>query len=629
MIRDIMTSNEEVTSNGREMAVLRENFPSCFNADGSFDLVRFSEFLKDKADISQEGYELKFLGKNYARMLASLDTETVIVPDEVHNSLPDNVNSENVYISGDNIDGLKHLLKSYAGGVKCIYIDPPYNTGTDGFVYNDKFEFTAGDLMTKLSIDEEQAGRILDLTKRGSASHSAWLMFIYPRLLLARELLSKDGVIFVSIDNNEYANLKLLCDDVFGESEYVGTLVIRTATDNNPSQINTEHEYMLCYARNKERQEPWYRKSDEAVLIQEQYENLLAQNITVEEIQKRLRKWISDNKSKLLHSSHYNNVDERGVFSSSGNSSNPHPGGYMYDIIHPVTGKPCPKPKNGWRWKEETFLEYANDDEVCWGIDETTQPHIKKRLLTAKDQLKSYIYEDNRAETAFLEDLFGSDGVFDNPKPHNLIKQLLEFVTDDGDVIVDFFSGSATTGNSVMLANDEFNSKRKFILIQLPEDLDKKYKWASKPDKAKLKKTLDFLDSVGRRHFLDEIGQERLIRAAKQIRGEHPETSADLGFKHYTLQEVSRTTVDKMEKFNNGGLVTNTTIYDEFGVGTVLTTWLIRDGYGFINNCGMINLAGYTAYWCDSHLYLINPNLTEDAIEALIERYNSDGGFNP
>lgn len=129
---------------------------------------------------------------------------------------------------------------------------------------------------------------------------------------------------------------------------------------------------------------------------------------------------------------------------------------------------------------------------MCWGIDETTQPHIKKRLLTAKDQLKSYIYEDNRAETAFLEDLFGSDGVFDNPKPHNLIKQLLEFVTDDGDVIVDFFSGSATTGNSVMLANDEFNSKRKFILIQLPEDLDKKYKGASKPDKAKLKKTLDF-----------------------------------------------------------------------------------------------------------------------------------------
>lgn len=164
MIKDIISANEGVTLNGKEMSVLRENFPACFRADGSFDITRFSEFLKDKIDISHEGYELKFLGKNYAKMLASLDTETVIVPDEAHNSLPENINSENVYISGDNLDGLKHLLKSYAGQVKCIYIDPPYNTGSDGFVYNDKFNFTVEELVEKLSIDEEQAQRILDLT---------------------------------------------------------------------------------------------------------------------------------------------------------------------------------------------------------------------------------------------------------------------------------------------------------------------------------------------------------------------------------------------------------------------------------------------------------------------------------
>ncbi len=185
MIKDIMAANETVTPNSHEIEILKENFPSCFKSDGSFDLARFSEFLTDKIDVTKEGYELKFLGKNYARMLASLDTETVIVPDEAHNALPENVGSENVYISGDNLDGLKHLLKSYAGTVKCIYIDPPYNTGTDGFVYNDKFNFTVEDLVTKLSIDEDQAQRILDLTKRGSASHSAWLMFMYPRLQLA------------------------------------------------------------------------------------------------------------------------------------------------------------------------------------------------------------------------------------------------------------------------------------------------------------------------------------------------------------------------------------------------------------------------------------------------------------
>lgn len=227
MIKDIMTANELVTPNQKEINVLKENFPSCFNADGTFDIVRFSEFLKDKIDITHEGYELKFLGKNYSKMLASLDTETVIVPDKAHNSLPENLNSENVYISGDNLDGLKHLLKSYAGLVKCIYIDPPYNTGSDGFVYNDKFNFTAEDLVEKLSIDEEQAQRILDLTNRGSASHSAWLMFMYPRLQMARDLLSKQGIIFISIDDNEKDNLKLLCDDIFGENNFIASIVVQ------------------------------------------------------------------------------------------------------------------------------------------------------------------------------------------------------------------------------------------------------------------------------------------------------------------------------------------------------------------------------------------------------------------
>ena len=211
MIKDIMNSNDAILPNTKQMEVLKENFPACFNVDGSFDIDRFKEYLSDKLTISNEGYELKFLGKNYARLLASVDTTTVIVPDEEHNNKPENKNSENIYISGDNLDGLKQLLKSYQGAVKCIYIDPPYNTGSDGFVYNDNFNFTTEELAIKLSIDEEQAKRILDLTKRGSASHSAWLMFMYPRLQLARELLAKDGAIFISIDDNECHNLKLLC----------------------------------------------------------------------------------------------------------------------------------------------------------------------------------------------------------------------------------------------------------------------------------------------------------------------------------------------------------------------------------------------------------------------------------
>lgn len=252
MIKDIIYENQNVIPNKTELSILKEHFPSCFKADGSFDLVRFSEFLKDKVDVIHEGYELKFLGKSYAKMLTSIETETVIVPNDEHNNKPENINSENVYISGDNMDGLKHLLKSYAGQVKCVYIDPPYNTGSDGFVYNDKFDFTVADLVAKLSIDETQAERILDLTKRGSASHSAWLMFMYPRLLMARDLLKDDGVIFISIDDNEQSNLKLLCDDVFGEENFEGHIHWRRRS-NQPNDktklIGKVAEHILSYSR--------------------------------------------------------------------------------------------------------------------------------------------------------------------------------------------------------------------------------------------------------------------------------------------------------------------------------------------------------------------------------------------
>lgn len=191
-----------------------------------------------------------------------------------------------------------------------------------------------------------------------------------------------------------------------------------------------------------------------------------------------------------------------------------------------------------------------------------------------------------------------------------------------GDIILDFFSGSATTAHAVMKWNiDNDESNYKYIMVQLPAELNVK--------ETSQKVTYDFLVSCGRQGTLDEVGQERIIRVAQKLREENPDTTVDLGFKHYTLHEVSQTTLDKMESFDNSGFVTDTTVYDEFGASTVLTTWLVRDNYGFVNNCEMIVLAGYTAYWCENHLYLINPGLTEEAIKALIEKYNLESGFNP
>lgn len=253
MIRNQILGNEKVQPNSKEVETLKANFPQFFDESGQFLQDRFMGMLKsNEVVLSKEGYELKFLGKSYARYLSSTATETFIAPLEEENVKPENKDSENLYIIGDNLDALKHLLNSYSRKIKCIYIDPPYNTGSDGFVYPDNFKFNTKELAQTIGIEEEEADRILNLA--GKSSHSAWLTFMYPRLILARELLSDDGVIFISIDDNEQANLKMACDEIFGEENFIGTLSV----ENNPKGrknsdfISVSSEYCVIYARKKD-----------------------------------------------------------------------------------------------------------------------------------------------------------------------------------------------------------------------------------------------------------------------------------------------------------------------------------------------------------------------------------------
>lgn len=620
MIKEIVQQNENTTPNSKQMAVLKEHFPACFKRDGSFDLERFKMEITDKANVVQEGYELKFLGKSYAKLLASTDTTTVIQPNEVHNSLPENTNSENIYISGDNLDGLKHLLKSYSGEVKCIYIDPPYNTGSDGFVYFDNFNFTKENLQEKLSVSEEEAERILDLTKRGSASHSAWLMFMYSRLLLARDLLTPDGVIFISIDDNEHANMKLLCEDVFGEENFIGNIIIQTATDNNKTQVNTEHEYMLVYSKSKELQPPWMGKNEPAELIQSKYEELKSiHESDIDTIQKELRKWIKQNKDILPKVSHYDNVDERGVF-HDGDIANTKFGGYVYEVIHPVTGKPCKIPDKGFRFPEDTLKLMIKNNDVVFGEDETTLIKPKKRIENAKDVLRSIIYEDGRASTNYVDSLLAR-GAFNNPKSHFILKRVFGFVTGSNDIILDFFSGSGTTADSVIQLNIDDHGKRKFIAVQLPESLSK--------ENASQRAAYDFLEENNLPTTLDYIGIERIKKATAKLKEEHPDKELDLGFKHYILSEPNQNTLDKLDSFDKAGILADTSILDDFGKPTILATWLNADGYGLTTNAEAIDLAGYTAYYCQKHLYLIDSSFTVESMKALLSKYDAEGHFNP
>lgn len=637
MIKDIINSNEAVLPNTKQIEVLKENFPACFKEDGSFDIERFKEYLNDSLMVTNEGYELKFLGKNYARLLTSVDTTTVVVPDEEHNNKPENKDSQNIYISGDNLDGLKQLLKSYQGKVKCIYIDPPYNTGSDGFVYNDNFNFTIEELATKLSIDEENAKRILDLTKRGSASHSAWLMFMYPRLLLAKDLLTNDGVIFISIDDNECHNLKLLCDDVFLEENFVAELTWEKKKKGSylANDITNIKESIVVYSRNKL---SFNGLIGEINTNEETYPCINASNgrdvrhIPAGIMSKYREKNFTMKAGEIISDTTMNLVLKSDLVIKDGILVQ------NLDI------------EGNWRYGQDAMAEYAKKGELYITqdlylrriVNEPRYKGLKDLLLRLGENEESgysYSFDANNLQASGWgsnEDadeeqriLFGEQGLMTYPKPVLLMMKLLTSVRDERMTICDFFSGSGTTAEAVMRLNANRN-KHRFIMIQLPEDLDKSYVSASGDEKKRIKKLVNYLDSNNRVHKLDQLGIERIIRAAKMIKEENPDTTADLGFKHYTLEEPNRTTLDKLEKFvpEDQGMVLTNDILTDFGTQTVLTTWLVRDGYGFNADVKAIDFEGYIGYYIDKHLYLIDANITDAAIAAIVDKYEMDGNFN-
>jgi len=626
MIKDIENKNESIKINDKEILALKEHFPSCFKKDGSLDIVKLTEQLKDKVDIVHEGYELKFLGKSYAKLLASIDTTTIIKPDAEHNDKPENKNSENIYISGDNLDGLKHLLKSYAKQVKCIYIDPPYNTGSDGFVYKDNFNFTSEELQRKLSIDPTQADRIIDLTKRKSASHSAWLLFMYSRLQLARDLLTNDGVIFISIDDNEQSNLKLLCDDIFGEENFVAQLVWHNSSRQS-DQISIEHEYVLAYGKTLNvYNNQWNRSRETADRLNQLMNKQRLEGKTILEVQKNiafeidclLEEDIHKNTRDNLWLTNYKNIDENWniyyAVDLSGEGSGP---------ARMFGDKLVPAP-TGRHWMGQDYInELIADGRMVWRGD---RAYRKLYIEESLDNLKGIIRIPTRNGSEMLKQLMGKD-VFDKPKPHNFINHIIRFVLDFDSIVLDFFAGSGTTAHSVMELNSKDGGKRKFITIQLPENLQNKYDLAPVSDKPKIKKVIDFLTSINRPTTLDQIGMERIIRAAKKIKTE-TNAEIDYGFKHFELCEVNPNTLDKCESFDKANLIADTTILNDFGTASVLTTWLVNDGYGFNAEVKALNLKGYTAYYCNKHLYLINPNFTQESVMKLFEKYD-EPDFNP
>ncbi|MFP6081734.1 site-specific DNA-methyltransferase [Helicobacter pylori] len=501
--------------------MLLKNFPQTIK-DNQVSLSTIKMLLgfnEGMNDIS--GYELTWTGKGLANALYSEPCQKQLKLQEIFT--PQNLASKhpnNAIIIGDNLDALKLLKSAYSEKIKMIYIDPPYNTTNENFIYPDNFRQDYQKILREVGLMEiDENGKEIESESlkffkntQGSGTHSGWLSFMLPRLKLARDLLKEDGVIFISIDDNECANLKILCDEIFGEDNFVGDFIRKTKSTTNDAKIglNYQHEFLLCYAKNKE------------------FINLLGGEKNLE---------------------NYKNPDNdpNGAW-TSGNPTKP---GYAkiqnFPLINPYT-KAIEYPPEGrsWVFTEKTIQNFIDERRLVFKKEHKENErifiykHYLKDLKTTKKTFDSLIFSDNcymnQAATKELLNL-GMGEYFTYPKGVDFMAKIVEHATEKGDIILDFFAGSGTTAHAVMELNAEDKGNREFILVQIDEEI--------KEDKS----AYDFCKNVlkSAKPVISDITIERVKRAAQKIIESSKDSGLDLGFKVYTLQDKAQIANDKEE----------------------------------------------------------------------------------
>ena len=540
-----MQSRDVVGGNVEKIAAL---FPHCvterIGKDGTaelaidFDKLR-AELSNDALDDGEERYQFTWPDKRAASRLANEPVNLTLRP--CREESVDFDTTENLYIEGDNLDVLKVLRETYLGRVKMIYIDPPYNTGNE-FVYNDDFAENYDGYLESCKVYDENGNLTFDPKANGESNgrfHTDWLNMIYPRLKVARDFLTEDGVIFISIDENEVENLKRLCDEIFGAKNFIAELIWSGGRKNDSKYISVSHEYILCYFRNsdyiKENKIFWREKKQGLDAIYAEYERLKKiHGSDVKAIETGVKAWykaLPDGHSAKDHK-HYNRVDSKGVYFAS-DISWPGGGGPKYQVLHPVTGKPVKIPSRGWITNANTLAQWIADDKVDFGENESSVPTLKAYLRDNEYAVPySVLYKDGRAASKRLATLMG-DKMFENPKDEEIIQRIIEFCgVSDGDIVMDFFSGSGTTAHSVFLASLNKNINVRFILVQLRELISEDNATAEKGKKV-ARAAIALCDELGVPHNICEIAKERIRRAGKKVKEEAGQAAdgLDTGFR--------------------------------------------------------------------------------------------------
>lgn len=616
METDNQRFNATVQPNSAFLAELKEKLPEFFTRDNSFDLEKFQAALKEK-NVSElsEGYQLNFIGKDYARRQAGEMPTTVIVPDEDQNNGAGK-NSQNLFFTGDNLEVLRHLQNNYQNKIDVIYIDPPYNTGSDGFVYPDSFEYSDDKLKEMFGMNDDQVARLKSI--QGKASHSAWLTFMYPRLALAKRLLANDGVIFISIDDNEITNLGMLLNDIFGEDKFVGNFVwVRKKKGSFLNkQLRKMTEYVIYFDNDgshanfgekaySDKKQPIIKRTNSLSKLsfpRNTIQTTLADGIYKARKAKSETDITFKNDLIIKNNKVINKIDTEAHYI------------WSQDFLNGELAK------GSKIWLSSSF----GFNVLRAGQDKRFK--APSSLIDAKVNVGT-----NEDATKYLEDLFNITGLFSYSKPVSLPKYLINMSTWDkkDSTVLDFFAGSSTTADAVMQLNAEDGGHRKFIMVQLPE---KTYHTNSDGSEVPTKGGKAAYEAGFR--SIDEISRERIRRAAAKIKADNELTlpaDFDGSFKHYRVVKPSRMTLDRIEEFNpeTDELVLDTV--DSFssqtlgvagnasGEQTVLATWLAKDGYPFDVDVQKIDLAGYQGNLIENNrLYLIREGWSSKSTEKLL-----------
>ena len=474
----------------------------------NFDALR--QLLGDNAvDESRETYEFRWVGKDAAKAEAARPTDKTLRP-VVEDSV-DWDTTKNLYIEGDNLEVLKLLQRSYMGKVKMIYIDPPYNTGND-FVYHDDFAMPSDEYEEASGATDDLGNKYVKNTETSGRFHSDWCNMIYPRLMVARSLLTEDGVIFISIDDKELDNLSKICNEVFGQANFVSNIIWQSRTSiSNDDEVSTNHNHTLIFSKNRE-----------------------------------LLTFGGDDIDKNDYINPDN--DPRGPWKLVPIDANHVGGDTSYPIRNPKTGVDF-YPPNGriWCYNKKTLSELMADGRIKFGLNDESSPKRKlfynERIEKGDCKTPSSVLLDagtTKSGTTEIMQLFDNIKIFDYPKPTTFIYRLIKYgFVKNNDIVLDFFSGSATTAHSVYNYQIKDSVNCKFILVQIPENLDTSLLTASTDAKKTIKVAIDYLDKNHKPHTICEIGKERIRRAGKKIKEEHPEVAdtLDTGFRVFRLDD--------------------------------------------------------------------------------------------